>query len=133
MDSVKTDEILVMSWIPLLGHAFIRLAEPSYPAPVVPETLVLLQKIPEQFSRYRILLRNFAYARLVTQPGSCRVNALEFERSRSIPLEQLPVGLVVDVRHVPLYAQPPFQTMIWPDWQPPPKNRWLIVPSRGSH
>ena len=125
--AVKVDETLVLGDFPARTHAFVRVANPNQPVMIIPETLLVIEDVPPthvRFFRDRIEAGFTAYVRFVSirsRGDGVNTEALDLQRV-SVLLDELPTGLAVRVRHIPLYAQQPFQTMIFPHWQMPPSK-----------
>jgi hypothetical protein len=65
-----------------------------------------------------------AYARYVLWRGG---EALELNQFYTVPLDELPGGMMVEVDHIPIYAQKR-EVKIWPWWESPAKKKWLTKP-----
>jgi len=128
---VKVDETLVLAKIAEIdGNGLVRLSSPASRVLPVPETLMVIETIPDPVWRFvhPKRLEEWAYVRYVftrSHGDWAEVEGLEFGPRYRVPFDELPAGLAVRVRHIPFYAQPPFVQFVWPDWKLPPKRNWL--------
>lgn len=135
---VALKETLVLASFPAIGsNSLVRLSDPDRPVQPLHETLLVIEPIPQGIRRFFDEERreDWAYARYVLtklRGDWVWVDGLEFGVKHRVPLARLPVGLVAQVAHIPVYTQE-FPTVIWPDWKLPPKKKWLVIPRPGSH
>ena len=136
---VKVDETLILARVQVIGgNGLVRISQPDARVLPIPETLMVIESVPDEAKRFLFpqRLEGWAYVRYVLTKSRgdwAQVEGLEFGPRYRVPLDDLPIGMAVRVRHIPLYALPPQRVLIWRDWKLPPKKKWLVVPRRGAH